>query len=121
ARAGRRHHASDRRAHAARRTRAPDRHLPRVSRPLLRTSPLIGRTETLRSLTGAWRLFLNQPDALRSFDTGVDGFWRSFQAIILVAPSYAVEALADRATFADRISAGTFNEAGFWATKAVSL
>ena len=82
---------------------------------------MIGRTETLRSLTGAWRLFLNQPDALRSFDTGVDGFWRSFQAIVLVAPSYAVAALADRATFADQISAGTFSEAGFWATKAVSL
>ncbi|MEJ0097641.1 MAG: hypothetical protein WDM84_06585 [Bauldia sp.] len=38
-----------------------------------------------------------------------------------MAPSYAVAALADRATFSDAIAAGTFDEAGFWATKAVSL
>ena len=82
---------------------------------------MIDRAEIERSLTGAWKLFLNQPDALRFFDTGVDGFWRSFQAIILVAPSYAVAALADRTTFANDIAAGTFDEAGFWATKAVSL
>lgn len=82
---------------------------------------MIGRPEIERALTGAWRLFLNKPDALRFFDTSVDGFWQSFQAIILVAPSYAVAALADRATFSDAIAAGTFDEAGFWATKAVSL
>jgi hypothetical protein len=82
---------------------------------------LIGRPEVERALTGAWRLFLDKPDALRFFDTGVDGFWRSFQAIVLVAPCYAVAALADRAAYAGAIDAGTFDEFGFWATKAVSL
>ena len=54
------------------------------------------RAEIARSLTGAWRLFLGRPDAMRFFDTSVDGFWRSFRAIILVAPLYALTALADR-------------------------
>jgi hypothetical protein len=82
---------------------------------------LIGRPEIERALTGAWRLFLDKPDALTFFDTGVDGFWRSFQAIVLVAPCYAVAAIADRVTYADSVKAGEFNEAGFWAAKAVSL
>jgi hypothetical protein len=82
---------------------------------------LIGRPEIERALTGAWRLFLNKPDAMTFFDTGVDGFWRSFQAIVLVAPCYAVAALADRTTYADDIGAGQFSDAGFWTTKAVSL
>src|SRR5665213_1786816 len=120
-RAGRRHHASGRRTRAARRPSATDGHLSRLPRPLLRTGALIGRPEIERALTGAWRLFLNKPDAMTFFDTGVDGFWRSFQAIVLVAPCYAVAALADRTTYADDIGAGQFSDAGFWTTKAVSL
>ena len=56
---------------------------------------MIGRGEAERSLTGVWRLFLNKPDALRFLDASADGFWRSFRAIVLVAPLYAVTALAD--------------------------
>ena len=33
---------------------------------------------------------------MRFFDTSADGFWRSFQAIVLVVPVYALTALADR-------------------------
>ena len=83
---------------------------------------MIGRGEIEQSLTGAWRLFLNKPDALRFFDTGSDGFWRSFQAIVLVAPVYAITALANRGgSFSEEIANGTFNEAAFWATKALTL
>jgi hypothetical protein len=49
-----------------------------------------------RSLAGAWRLFLNRPDAMRLFDLTVEGFWRSFGAIFLIAPMFVLGALADR-------------------------
>jgi len=52
--------------------------------------------EISRSLTGAWGLFLDRPGSTRLFDMSVDGFWRSFRAIVLVAPSYAFAVLADR-------------------------
>jgi len=55
---------------------------------------MIDRAEIERSLTGAGHLFLNRPDAMRFFDTSTGGFWRSFQAIVLVLPTYAVTALA---------------------------
>ncbi|CAN5152333.1 hypothetical protein BH10PSE9_BH10PSE9_18710 [soil metagenome] len=56
---------------------------------------MISRGDAERSLTGVWRIFLNKPDALRFLDTSADGFWRSFGAIMLVAPLYAITALAD--------------------------
>ena len=51
--------------------------------------------EISRSLTGAWELFLDRADAMRRFDISVEGFWRSFAAVLLVAPSYAFAVLAD--------------------------
>jgi hypothetical protein len=51
--------------------------------------------EIRRSLAGAWQVFLGRPGALRTFDISSDGFWRSFRAIGLVAPLYALTAIAD--------------------------
>lgn len=83
---------------------------------------MIGRNEIVRSLTGAWRLFVGKPDALRYFDTSSEGFWRSFQAILIVLPVYLVTALADRATAFDTVIAdGTISDAGFWTTELVTL
>jgi hypothetical protein len=56
---------------------------------------MLGREEILRSLSAAWRLFLNQPAAMRDFDVSVDGFWRSFAAIGLIVPVYALTAIAE--------------------------
>lgn len=53
------------------------------------------RDEITRSLAGAWEMFLDRPGAMRFFDVSVDGFWRSFAAIVLVVPSYAFAVLAD--------------------------
>jgi hypothetical protein len=55
---------------------------------------MIDRDEINSSLTGAWKIFLDRPDALQHFDTSYAGFWRSFQAIFLIAPLYAVATLA---------------------------
>jgi hypothetical protein len=57
---------------------------------------MLDREEIVRSLTAAWELFLDRPGAMRNFDVSVDGFWRSFAAVILVVPSYALAVLAER-------------------------
>lgn len=57
---------------------------------------MLTREEITRSLTAAWALFLDRPGAMRGFDVSVDGFWRSFAAVILVVPSYALAVLAER-------------------------
>ena len=57
---------------------------------------MLTREEITRSLTAAWDLFLDRPGAMRNFDVSVDGFWRSFAAVILVVPSYALAVLAER-------------------------
>lgn len=83
---------------------------------------MITRPEITRALTGAWLLFIGKADALRHFDTSTDGFWRSFQAIILVAPIYLMTAFADRTgAFSAAISIGTISERAFWTAKAVTL
>ena len=80
------------------------------------------RAEIERSLTGAWRLFLGKPDAMRQFDSSVDGFWRSFRAIVLIAPLYALTALADRHDMlTDAIPTDDFSDVSFWTAKAVTL
>ena len=79
------------------------------------------RAEIERSLTGAWRLFLGKPDAMRQFDSSVDGFWRSFRAIVLIAPLYALTALADRHDMlTDAIPTDDFSDGTFWAANTES-
>ena len=58
---------------------------------------MLERDEIARSLTGAWELFLDRPDAMRRFDISMTGFWRSFRAIVLVLPAYLVTSLAEPA------------------------
>lgn len=82
----------------------------------------MNRAEIVRSLTGAWRLFLGRPDGLRFFDASVEGFWRSFGAIVLVAPLYALTALADRHDMlTDANPTDDFSNVQFWAAKALTL
>ena len=80
------------------------------------------RAEIARALTGAWRLFLGRADAMRFFDASVEGFWRSFGAVILVAPLYALTALADQHDLlTDANPADDFSGGSFWAAKALTL
>ena len=51
---------------------------------------MIDKDDIVRSLTGAWALFLDRPNAIRLFDASYQGFWRSFQAILLIVPIYAL-------------------------------
>jgi hypothetical protein len=83
---------------------------------------MLDRDEVVRSLDGAWQLFLDRPNAIRRFDVSVDGFWRSFAAIVLVLPSYAFAALAERrVTLTDAIPDETFSDTLFVIDGALSL
>jgi hypothetical protein len=62
--------------------------------------PFLDRNEIARALTGAWRVFLDKPDAPQFFDLTVEGFWRSFRAFALMVPAYALAAAAEHQQFA---------------------
>lgn len=66
------------------------------------------RDEIVRSLTGAWHVFLDRPDADQYFDLSVTGFWRSFRAIVLVLPAYVLSALTTWATLPAEMDSATF-------------
>ena len=59
------------------------------------SSLIPSRAEIARSLTGAWRLLLLDPGAMRLFDISIGGFRRSFFAALLVAPLYVLRGLLD--------------------------
>jgi hypothetical protein len=81
-----------------------------------------GRDEIAQSLIGAWRLFLDKPDAMRFFNVSVDGFWRSFYAIVLILPTYVFIALAERRQIlTDSLANDDFSGSAFIVNKGVSL
>jgi hypothetical protein len=83
---------------------------------------MLDRDEVVRSLTGAWELFLDRPDALRRFDISVRGFWRSFSALLLLAPLYALASFAEReAILSDPLSAATYDDTLFVLDRAFAL
>lgn len=83
---------------------------------------MLTREEVTRSLTAAWDLFLDRPGAMRGFDLSVEGFWRSFAAVILVVPSYALAVLAERHLSAEIDPAAPVQEgAAFLVHNAIGL
>jgi hypothetical protein len=59
---------------------------------------------------------------MRGFDISADGFWRSFGAILLVAPAYGLTALAERqAMLSDAIAADDLSDAAFVIGKGLAL
>jgi hypothetical protein len=51
--------------------------------------------EISRSLQGAMRLLKGDESGLRLLDLSLAGFWRSFLAVLLVAPVYGLSAVAE--------------------------
>jgi hypothetical protein len=83
---------------------------------------MIGRKEIRASLDGAWQLFLNRRGAMRLFDVTVDGFWRSFQAIVLVAPGYALTVIAEeQRVLSDSVVEENFSQSVYFLDKVVAL
>jgi hypothetical protein len=57
---------------------------------------MISRSDITTAMRGVWLLFLDRGPILQSFDVTIDGFWKSFQAIVLVAPIYAFTVYVDQ-------------------------
>ncbi len=49
---------------------------------------MISVTDIVRALYGAWRLALFDPKGHTFFDISTAGFWRSFQAALVIAPLF---------------------------------
>lgn len=80
------------------------------------------RDEIVRSLTGAWWLFLDRPGAMRLFDVSLDGFWRSFAAVFLLIPAYALTATAEyQVILSDAFPDDGFSNAAFVFDKIFAL
>jgi hypothetical protein len=79
------------------------------------------RDEIVQSLIGAWRLFLDRSDAMRYFNVSVDGFWRSFYAIIFILPAYFFIALAERRRIQADSLPDDFDGSAFIVNKGLSL
>ena len=83
---------------------------------------MLSRDDIARSLTGAWELFLDRPSAMQHFDVSVDGFWRSFAAIVLIIPSYALTVISERqAMLSDALPDRGFDEPLYLFSKALAL
>ena len=84
---------------------------------------MISRSEIERSFTAVWGIFLGRPEAIRGLDTSNDGFWRSFQVILLVAPLYALASIADwqALTAPDRVAEGAIAGEAFIGAKIAML
>ena len=46
--------------------------------------------EITKSINGAWRIARMDQNALNYFNMSIEGFWRSFLAVLIVAPLYVV-------------------------------
>ncbi len=78
---------------------------------------MISLDEIARSLQGAWLLFFDRAGAIRLFDAGYRGFWRSFQAAVLVVPAYELTVLADRRAMLAAADGQGFNEVAYTAAR----
>lgn len=56
---------------------------------------MLSMTDIRNALTGSFLLAKRDPDGLRFFDHGLDGFWRSFLVIVPIAPLYVLYALQE--------------------------
>lgn len=83
---------------------------------------MIDKDDILRSLNGAWALFLDRPNAIRMFDASYQGFWRSFQAIVLIIPIYALTVYVERRMLLnDSVPDEVYSESAFVAAAWLTL
>jgi hypothetical protein len=48
---------------------------------------MLSADEIQTSLVGAWRLMMGKPDGFRLLDLSAEGFWNSFQAMLVAVPA----------------------------------
>ncbi len=52
--------------------------------------------EIRAALDGSWLLLRSRPEGMAFFDQSIQGFWRSFQVIILLVPAFLVSGMAEK-------------------------
>ncbi|MGH6924724.1 MAG: hypothetical protein ACRED5_13385 [Propylenella sp.] len=64
---------------------------------------MIGKLQSIltENLAGAWEVMLGRPEGLNRLDTSLEGFWRSFAAVILLVP-FALLALFSQEPLAEQ-------------------
>jgi hypothetical protein len=72
---------------------------------------LLTADEVERSLKGSLRLLRREADGFLALDTSLEGFWRSFAAILLTAPAF-IAALADARVGLGLPAGGLFGDLG---------
>jgi hypothetical protein len=83
---------------------------------------VIDKDEIIRSLNAAWLLFLDRPNAIRNFDASYQGFWRSFQAIVLILPIYALTVYSEwQSLLADPVISKMLDQSAYMAAAWVTL
>ncbi|MBO6890404.1 MAG: hypothetical protein JJ866_00560 [Roseibium sp.] len=77
---------------------------------------MISLTEIRAALDGSWLLLLNRPEGLRYFDQSIQGFWRSFQVIILLVPVILVGGVAEKQLYSmtGAYQSEPFTDSAFW-------
>lgn len=73
------------------------------------------------NLAGAWRLMLGRPEGLNRLDTSLEGFWRSFGAIVLIAPFALVTLLGQQLAIPDAAEPAPQLTGGWFVAKAFTL
>lgn len=48
------------------------------------------------NIAGAWQIMLGRPEGINRLDTSLEGFWRSFAALVLVAPFAALSIVSEQ-------------------------
>lgn len=84
---------------------------------------MITSTEIRAALDGSWMLLRNQPQGMAYFDQSLQGFWRSFGVLFLIAPIFAISAFAERKLLiAERVAdGGAFPDSAYWTAQFLSL
>ncbi len=78
------------------------------------------RDELVRSIGAAWRLFLGDARGMAGFDLSVEGFWRSFGAIVPILPFYVCVVLVERQVrFGGEAGVPDFSEGYFFFVRAL--
>lgn len=52
---------------------------------------MLDAEEVERSLTASWRLLKHDVQGLQNYDVSIEGFWRSFGAVILALPAFVLQ------------------------------
>lgn len=73
------------------------------------------------ALHGSWLLALRDTDGYGRYVCTTDGFWRSFLAIILIAPFYFSFAMIEHEIIAAQAGDAISPDSGFFIAKAVAL